>query len=151
MGIYTVNASIKPTFTLFILKERSQFVLGFIVYLNSFVSFKTIRYYLWLVIYYFIHCHHQLHSSDSPNSTYHWHVPRKWMGSAITAITFRYFLTDKERYNLLDCFRIRIIEESRFSFFDVEDPALNQKLCEMMQNIEKHGVWIAKKKRLKSA
>ena len=45
MGIYTVNGSIKPTFTLFILKERSQFVLGFILYLNSFVSFKTIRYY----------------------------------------------------------------------------------------------------------
>ena len=72
------------------------------------------------------------------------------MGSAITAITFPYFLTDKERYNLLDCFRMRIIEESRFFFFDVEDPALNQKLCEMMQNIEKQGVWIAKKKRLKS-
>ena len=77
-------------------------------------------------------------------------MPRKWMGSAITTITFPYFLTDKERYNLLDCFRMRIIEESRFFFFDVEDPALNQKLCEMMRNIEKQGVWIAKKKRLKS-
>ena len=73
------------------------------------------------------------------------------MGSAITAITFPYFLTDKERYNLLDCFRMRIIEESRIFFFDVEDPALNQKLCEMMRNIEKQGVWIVKKKRLKSA
>ena len=73
------------------------------------------------------------------------------MGSAITAITFPYFLTDKEGYNLLDCFRMRIIQESRFFFFDVEDPALNQKLCEMMRNIEKQGVWIAKKKRLKSA
>ena len=73
------------------------------------------------------------------------------MGSAITAITFPYFLTDKERYNLLDCFRMRIIAESRFFFFDVEDPALNQKLCEMMRNIEKQGVWIVKKKRLKSA
>ena len=51
------------------------------------------------------------------------------MGSAITAITFPYFLTDKERYNLLDRFRMRIIEELRFFFFDVEDPALNQKLC----------------------
>ena len=56
------------------------------------------------------------------------------MGNAITTIYFPYFLTDKERYNLLDCFRMRIIEESRFFFFDVEDP-----------------VWIAKKKRLKSA
>ena len=45
---------------------------------------------------------------------------------------------------------MRIIEESRFFFFDVEDPALNQKLCEIMRNIEKQGVWIAKKKRLKS-
>ena len=72
------------------------------------------------------------------------------MGSAITAITFRYFLTDKERYNLLDCFRRGIIEESRFFFFDMEDPALNQKLCEMMRNIENQGVWILKKKGLKS-
>ena len=72
------------------------------------------------------------------------------MRSAITTITFPYFLTEKERYNLLDCFRMRIIEELKFFFFDVEDPALNQKLCEMMQNIEKQGLWIAKKKRLKS-
>ena len=72
------------------------------------------------------------------------------MGSAITAITFPYFLTDKERYNPLDYFRMGIIEELRFFFFDMEDPARNQKLCEMMRNIEKQGVWIAKKKRLKS-
>ena len=71
------------------------------------------------------------------------------MGSAITTITFPYFLTDKERYNLLDCFRMRIIEELRFFFFDVEDPALNQKLCEMTRNIEKQGVRIAKKRRIK--
>ena len=35
---------------------------------------------------------------------------------------------------------MRIIEESRFFFFDVEDPALNQKVCEMMRNIEKRCV-----------
>ena len=92
-----------------------------------------------LVTYYFIQCYHQLHSSDSPNSTYHWHVPRKWMGSAITAITFPYFLTDKERYNPLDYFRMAIIEELRFFFFwRVEDPAGNQKLwvkwCEVLKN-----------------
>ena len=52
-------------------------------------------------------------------------MPRKW----ITAITFLYFLTDKERYNPLDYFRMGIIEELRFFFFDVEDPARNQKLC----------------------
>ena len=51
------------------------------------------------------------------------------MGSAITAITFPYFLTDKERYNLLDYFRMGIVEELRFFVFDVEDPALNQNLC----------------------
>ena len=61
------------------------------------------------------------------------------MESAITTITFPYFLTGKERYNLLDCFRMRIIEKLRFFFFDVEDPALNQKLCEMMRNID---VWM---------
>ena len=43
-----------------------------------------------------------------------------------------------------------IIEEIRFFFFDVEDPARNQKLCgEMMLKIEKHGGRIAKKKMLK--
>ena len=57
------------------------------------------------------------------------------MGSAITVITFPYFLTDKERYNLLDCFRMRIIEESR-----LENPAFNQKLCEMIRNFEKRCV-----------
>ena len=71
------------------------------------------------------------------------------MGSAITTISFPCFLTGKERYNLLDCFRMRIIEELRFFFFDVEDPALNQNLCEMTRNIEKQGVRIAKKRRIK--
>ena len=43
------------------------------------------------------------------------------------------------------------MKEIRFFFFDVEDPAHNQKLCaEMMWKIEKQGVWIAKKKNLKS-
>ena len=51
------------------------------------------------------------------------------MGSAINAITFPYFLTGKELYNPLDYFRMGIIEEIRFFFFDVEDPAGNQKLC----------------------
>ena len=36
-------------------------------------------------------------------------------------------------------------------FYDVEDPARNQKLCaEMMRKIEKQSVWITKKKRLRS-
>ena len=68
---------------------------------------------------------------------------------SLPAITFPYFLTDKERYNLLDYFLMGIIEETRF--FDVKDPARNQKICaEVMRKIEKQGVWIAKKKRLKS-
>ena len=121
----------------------SQFYLIFKTVLQVLKPFGTIR----LVIYYFIQCYHQLHSSDSPNSTYHWHVPRKWMGSAITAITFPYFLTDKERYNLLDCFRMRIIEESRFFFFDVEDPALNQKLCVKWCEILKNRVCGLRRKR----
>ena len=56
-------------------------------------------------------------------------MPRKRIGNAITTITFPYFLADKESYNLLDCFRMRIMEELRFFFFYVEDTALNQKLC----------------------
>ena len=63
------------------------------------------------------------------------------MGSAIAAITFPHFLTDKERYNLLNYFRMGIIEEIRFFFFDVKDP---------VRKIEKQGVRIAKKMRLKS-
>ena len=63
---------------------------------------------------------------------------------------FPYFLTDKERYNPLYYFRMRIIKEIRFFFLDMEDPARNQKLCEMMRNIEKQGAWIAKKNKLKS-
>ena len=59
-------------------------------------------------------------------------------------------MTDKERYNPLDYFRMGIIEELRIFFFGVEDPARNQELCKMMWNIEKQGLWIAKKKKLKS-
>ena len=57
-------------------------------------------------------------------------------GSAITAITFSYFLTDKERYNLLDYFGMGIIEEIRFFFFffDREDPTHNQKLWNDAKN-----------------
>ena len=43
-----------------------------------------------------------------------------------------------------------IIDELRFFFFDVEDPARNQKLCVKRCEILKNKVWIAKKKRLKS-
>ena len=59
------------------------------------------------------------------------------MGSAITAIKFPYFLTDKERYNSLDYFRMGIIEEIRFALFKVEDTARNKKLCaEMMRKLK---------------
>ena len=45
MGIYTVNASIKPTFTLANSKKDLNFFLSFILYLDIFVNFKTIQYY----------------------------------------------------------------------------------------------------------
>ena len=128
MGIYTVNASIKPKFTLAIFKKDRNFfsVLSYIyIFLQILKPFSITR----LVIYYFLHYYHHLHFSDSPNSTYNWHDPRKWIGSAIIAITFPYFLMDKEKYNRLDYFRLGIIEEIRFFFLDVEDPARNQKLC----------------------
>ena len=51
------------------------------------------------------------------------------MESAITGITFSYFLRNKERYNPLDYFRMGIIEEISFVFFDVGDPTRNQKQC----------------------
>ena len=55
------------------------------------------------------------------------------MRSTITTIIFPYFFTDNERYDSLDYFGIEIIEEMRFFFFDVEDPARNQKFyAEMM-------------------
>ena len=56
-------------------------------------------------------------------------MPKKCKGSAITAIIFPYFLTAKERYNPLDYFRMGIMEEIRFFFLDMEEPARNQKLC----------------------
>ena len=71
-------------------------------------------------------------------------------GSTITAIIFQYFLTDKERYNPLNYFRMGIIEELKIFFFGVEDPARNQELCVKWREILKNKVWIAKKKRLKS-
>ena len=59
------------------------------------------------------------------------------MGSAITAIKFPYSLTDKERYNSLDYFRMGITEEIRFALFKVEDTARNKKLCaEMMRKLK---------------
>ena len=48
------------------------------------------------------------------------------MGSTITPNIFPYILTVKERYNPLDYFRMGIIEETIFFFFDVEDPLRNQ-------------------------
>ena len=51
------------------------------------------------------------------------------MESAITPITLLYILTVYERYNPLDYFRMGIIEETNFFFFNVEDPTCNQKLC----------------------
>ena len=48
------------------------------------------------------------------------------MGSAITPVIFPYILTGKERHNPLDYFRMGIIAEISFFFFEVEDPVRNQ-------------------------
>ena len=69
------------------------------------------------------------------------------MGSAITAIKFPYSLTDKERYNSLDCFRMGITEEIRFALFKVEDTARNKKLCaEMMRKLKSKVRGLQRKK-----
>ena len=44
MGIYTVNTSIKPTFTLAIMKKNCNLFLSFVLHLNIFVNFKTIQF-----------------------------------------------------------------------------------------------------------
>ena len=44
-----------------------------------------------LVIYYFIHRYNQLHSSDSPKRIFNWHLPSKWIRTAITTIAFLIF------------------------------------------------------------
>ena len=54
MGIYTVNASIKPTVSLAIFKKDRNFFISFILYLNIFVDFKTIQYYKTYTLYYII-------------------------------------------------------------------------------------------------
>ena len=46
----------------------------------------------------------------------------KWYYSNL----FFRILTLKERYTLLDYFRMRLIEEISFFFFDMEDPVCNQ-------------------------
>ena len=50
-----------------------------------------------------------------------------WKGLSLQLLVG--ILTDKERYNPLDYFGMRILEEIRFFFLDVEDRARNQKLC----------------------
>ena len=54
-----------------------------------------------------------------------------WEALSLQLLFRIFWLT--EIYNLLDYFRVRIIEEIRLFFFDVEDTARDQKLCaEMM-------------------
>ena len=147
MGIYTVNASSQRLLCLF--KKRSQFFLSFILYLNIFVSFKTIRYYKTCNLLF----HTMLSSATFLRFTKQ-HLPltctKKMDGSTITAITFPYILTDKERYNPLDYFRMVMIEELRFFLLTWKTLLVIKTLCKMMRNIENQGLWIAKKKRLKS-
>ena len=54
-----------------------------------------------------------------------------WEALSLQLLFRIFWLT--EIYNLLDYFRVQIIEEIRLFFFDVEDTARDQKLCaEMM-------------------
>ena len=69
------------------------------------------------------------------------------MESAITAITFPYFLMDKERYNPLDYFRMGIIQEISFFFFNMENAARIQNLCaKLCKNLKSRYMILKKKK-----
>ena len=60
---------------------------------------------------------------------------------------FSVYEKKKKKYNPLDYFRMGIIEEISFFFFDVEDPARNQKLCtEMMRKLKSRCVECEEKK-----
>ena len=60
---------------------------------------------------------------------------------------FSVYVDGQKKYNPLDYFRMRIIEEISFFFFDVEDPARNQKLCtEMMRKLKSRCVECEEKK-----
>ena len=54
---------------------------------------------------------------------------------------------EKEDHNPLHCFRMGIIEEISFFFFDVEDPARSQRtICKNDAKLKKKDAWTAKKK-----
>ena len=58
---------------------------------------------------------------------------------------------EKEDHNPLHCFRMGIIEEISFFFFDVEDPARSQRtICKNDAKTEKKRCVDCKQKRLKS-
>ena len=137
MGIYTLNASIKPTFTLFILKKIAFYV-SFILYLN-FCKFKN---HLVLQDLYFIISYIAIISYipqiNQIALTIGMCQENVW--ETLTAITFPYYLTGKKRYDPLDYFGMGIMEEIRFFFFDMEDPARNRKLCVKSCGILKNKV-----------
>ena len=72
------------------------------------------------------------------------------MGSAIAVIIFPYFLTDKERYYPLDYVDMGIIMEIDSFFWTWKTLPVILSDVRNDSKIEKQGVWIAKKKRLKS-
>lgn len=79
------------------------------------------------------------------------------MGCTVTAITFSYFLTKtvwldiptskvkESDYISLGDFRMEIIEEIKFFFFNVEDPA-SEAMRRNDAKIDKQGTCIAKKR-----
>ena len=129
----------------------------FFLFFFFFVNFKAFSIARPLIYYFIRHCN-QLQYSDSPNSTYNWHVPNNWTGSTITAITFSNFITkrglpgssydrEKEDHNPLDHFLMGIIEEISFFFFDKEDAVRHQKTISRNDtNIEKQGERIRREK-----
>ena len=72
------------------------------------------------------------------------------MGSAIAVIIFPYFLTDKERYYPLDYVDMGIIMEIDSFFWTWKTLPVILSYVRNDSKIEKQGVWIVKKKRLKS-
>ena len=144
MGIYLVNVSIRLTSAT--MKTESNFFLSFTSKLNIFVNFTSFSI-TRPVTYYFIHCYNHLHSYDSPNSIYNWHMTTKCIGSAITPIIFPYILTVKERYNPLDYFRMGIIEEISLTW---KTQSVITTLCRHNAKIKNQGGRNVKKTRLKS-
>ena len=116
MGIYVLNASIKPMFTLPIFKKDCIFFSS-ILYWNIFVNFKTIQYYksLFIILYvaiisYILQIHQIALTIDMRKKI----QENGWEVLSLQLFFRIFWLT--EIYNPLDYFRVGIIEEIRLFF-----------------------------------